>query len=235
LNIVIIHGFSSLKGEERLKLLIEEIKKELPKAKIIVPNYQEGYSRPKIRAGRKTVIEYAKICKDIIEKERLNEELLVIIAYSFGGLIARELTEEMQIQAKAVILVGTPNKGIKLSWWERLLLKIFKRPFIEDMMPESKFLVELNENYEKNRPRINYYLIAGEEDNRVPQNSAIGIEARERIILPIDHSGLIPRKYTGRPNAIWDIIKILKKEAGFQTASFFIFIPNLKAFLLDKI
>lgn len=219
MDIVLIHGFSSLRGEERLKLLIEEIKKELPKAKIIVPNYLERYGRfAKIRAGRKKIADYAGLCWATIEKETSGEPL-ILIGYSMGGLIARVLVEKVGIQAKAVILVGTPNRGIKLSRWEKLLLKIVRRPLIEDAKEHSKFLRELNENYKKLSIKTKYYLIAGWQDKRVPPSSVHAIEAKKHItLLGVDHSGLIPRKYIW--GAIHPIIEILKKEAEIETASF---------------
>jgi hypothetical protein len=220
LDIVLIPGFSSLKGEERLKLLIEEIKKEFPKAKVIVTNYLEKYGRLNIlRAGRKSIIEYATICKGIIEKERTSGPL-GIIGYSLGGLITRVLIETMGIHPEVAILVGTPNWGIKLSWWEKWILKMIKRPVIEEMKENSKFLQEINENYRKIKPRdlVFYYLIIGTIDKRVPMESADGRGIRRwglfgrKFYIWANHSGLIPKQLTSERNAIEKIIEILKWE-----------------------
>jgi hypothetical protein len=220
---VIIHGFSSLPAEKRLKLLIKKIKDEFPKAKIIVPNYLEKYQRPAIfTAGKKSIWEYAEDCKRIIEKEK-REGPLFIVAFSLGGLIARVDVEQKGIEAHAVILVGTPNKGIKLNRWEKLILKIFKRPAIEETLPNSQFLRKLNEDYSKLQLKTKYYLLAGSKDKRVPIWSALGIEfikSDGTFIGSTDHSGLIPKEPKSTPNAIDIIIQILKSEAGFQSASF---------------
>jgi triacylglycerol esterase/lipase EstA (alpha/beta hydrolase family) len=215
---VLIHGFSYQRGEERLKLLIEEIKKELPEAKIIVPNYLETYSRMKfLLAGKKSVSEYAEIIFEKIKNKI--EKPIILVCFSFGGLIGRDLVEKKKVPAKALILVGTPNKGVRFSLKEKLLaivfIKIFKRPCLEDVRAESKFLQELNESYKRKKPETRYYLIAGKKDKVVPLDSATGIEAQETILIPfVSHSDLIPRKYIGKPTAIWEIIKILKKEAS---------------------
>jgi hypothetical protein len=178
-----------------------------------------------LTAGKKSVLEYARICKGIILKQKVNGPIF-IIGYSLGGLITRVLVEMLQIDAQAVILVGTPNKGIKLNCWEKLILwgklilKILKRPAIEEMLPNSQFLRKLNENYPKLQLKTKYYLIAGQKDKRVPLNSALGIEGKKIIIPQCDHSGLIPKKPTSKPNAIGAIINILKEEVLRLTSSF---------------
>ena len=225
MNIVLIHGFSSLPAKERLKLLIEKIAKELPGVTIIVPNYLERYSRLGIiTAGKKSITEYAIICKSIIETKK-GKGPLILVGYSLGGLVARVLVEKMKINAQAVILVGTPNMGVKLNRWEKLLIKIIKRPTIEEMLPNSEFLKNLNENYEKLWLQTRYYLLAGTKDKRVPLESALAkiILSEGEAIGTTNHSGLIPKKPKKnklKPDAIDIIIKILRKEAGFQSASF---------------
>ena len=233
LNAVIVHGFSSQRGEKRLKLLIEKIKKEFPKDKIIIPNYLEKYRKPVIlAAGKKSILEYAKICKNIIEKERV-EGPIIIIGYSLGGILGRVLIEKMGINAQAIILVGTPNEGIKLNRWEKTLVKMLKRPIIEEVLPDSQFLTNLNERYEKLRLQTKYYLLAGTKDKRVPVWSALGgeiIRSDGTFIGSTDHSGLIPRKPKSEPNAIDIIIQILKEEAGFSSASFLFILSERHTF-----
>jgi pimeloyl-ACP methyl ester carboxylesterase len=220
---VIIHGFSSLPAEKRLKLLIEKIKEEFTRAKIVCPDYLEKYQKPAIfTAGKRSIYEYATLCKEIIEKEKIKGPIF-IIGYSLGGLIARVLVEMMEIDAQAIILVGTPNKGIKLNRWEKLILMMFKRPTIEEMLPNSQFLRKLNEDYAKLQLKTRYYLLASSEDKRVPIWSALGIEfikSEGTFIGSTNHSGLIPKELKSPPTAIDIIIQILKREADFQSASF---------------
>lgn len=221
MNIVIIHGFSSLKAEERLKLLVEKIVHELPISEqipqltIILLNYLESYGRfGKMKSGKKSITEYATICKSVIEKK---EKPLFLIGYSLGGLITRVLIEKMEISVQAAILVGAPNKGIKLTCRERLLLKMLKKPAIEQMLPDSQFLQELNNNYHKLQKR--YYLIAGDKDEKVSIYSALATETLQSqgtFTVPTDHAGLIPEKLKSTESSAIDIIiQILRQEAGF--------------------
>jgi len=222
-NVVIIPGFSSLRGKERLKLLIKKLKDEFPKAKIVCPDYLEKYQKPVVlTAGKKSILEYAKICKEIILRQKVNGPIF-IIGYSLGGLLARVLVETMEINAQTIILVGTPNKGIKLNRWEKLILKILKRPAIQEMLPNSQFLKKLNEDYSRLQLKTKYYLLAGSKDKRVPIWSALGIEfikSEGTFIGSTNHSGLIPKELKSPPTAIDIIIQILKREADFQSASF---------------
>ena len=222
MNIVLIHGFSSLPAKERLKLLIEKVKKEFPEAKIIIPNYLEKYQRPLIlNNGKKNILEYAKICKDIIEKEKVPGPIF-IVGYSLGGILARISVEKLGINTQALILIGTPNQGIRLNFWEKAFLKLTKRQVIEEILPNSKFLRELNENYQRLNLQTRYYLLTGENDKRVSLWSALGIEfikSSGSFIGSTDHSGLIPQKPKSE-SALDIIIQILKKEAGFRSASF---------------
>lgn len=233
MNIVVIHGFSSLPGKKRLKLLIEKIKEELPTARILVPEYLEKYSRLGIIVvGKKSIAEYAAICKKNIEGVK---GPIFIIGYSSGGLITRVLIEKLGVEVKAAILVGTPNKGIKLNRWEKLLVKIIKRPVIEEMLAGSEFLQKLNQDYRRLVSSTKYYLLAGSKDKRVPIWSALAIEilqSQGTFIGSTNHSGLIPKKPKSELTAIDIIIKILKEEAGFRSASFLFIGQNLN-FLLN--
>ena len=214
---MIIHGFSSLPVEKRLKLLIEKIKDEFPEVKIIAPNYLEHYGKFGIQAGRLDIFHYALVCRNKIRDEIIDGPI-IFIGYSMGALIARMLVEQFRIEAKAVILVGGPNQGIKLSFWEKLFTKNIL--CVKDMKKDSPLLRSLNLAYEDNKPTARYYLIAGEKDKRVPLNSALGIEGKKIIIPQCDHSGLIPKKPTSKPNAIGAIINILKEEVNLKTSSF---------------
>ena len=214
--VVLIEGFSSTRGKKRFQVLVDEIKREFPGIEILIPEYFEGYGRIGQFFRKKTISEYAATVKKRIEKEvREKDKSFVLIGYSMGGLIVRYLVEKMEFPAKTVILIGTPNKGIKLSWWEKLLLKIINIPCIEDMKENSEFLRTLQI---KSLP--NYYWLGSDRDKRVPFNSSIPIEIRYNTkryrgleVLSTDHSGLIPMTpKKSKDSAIPAIIRILKKE-----------------------
>jgi hypothetical protein len=210
INIVIVHGFSSLPAEKRLKLLIEKIKEELPQTKLIVPNYLESYGMfAKIFAGRKRIFQHSLSCWRKI-KDQIGSGPRIFIGYSLGGLIVRMLIEKFSVEAKAAILVGCPNRGIKFSFWEEMFVNLLNLRCAKEMKEGSAFLESLGYKVEKR-----YYLIAGENDAIVPVNSALGLEGEliKKISIPgCSHSELIPEKITFRPCAIETIINILKEE-----------------------
>ena len=138
----------------------------------------------------------------------------IFVGYSLGGLIVRWMVEKMGVLAKAVILVGTSNKGIKLSLKEKALLQIIEIPCTEEMKEDSSFLKVLNRNVTP----ISYYYLGGRIDKRIlpelfmPWNVQQPRYVRSEII-DVDHSGLIPEKREDiETSAIPAILKILKKE-----------------------
>lgn len=211
-TIVLVGGFSGLKQKQRLKMLTDEIKKEFPEVKVWIPEYFEKYGRIGKYLRRKTISEYAAVVK---EKIGTFEEPPILIGYSMGGLICRYLVEKMDFPAKLVILVGTPNKGIRLSWFEKLLLKRIKIPCLEDMREKSNFLQILGI---KSMP--NYYWIGSDHDERVSWNSSIPSEIRYNTRgyagmagVSTGHSALIPKEDKNiESSAIPAIIKILKRK-----------------------
>jgi len=221
-TIVLVEGFSSTRGKERLEVLAEEIKREFPEAKIVIPEYFERYGKIGKFFRRKTIQEYSQRVYEEIAFELRKETApqIILIGYSMGGLICRYLVEKKKFLARTVILVGTPNKGIiSLSLKERLLLKILKVSCVEEMKENSQFLRDLN----RGPIPTNYYLIGSKKDERIPLWSAIPLEifgesirSRGIKVLDTDHSGLIPfipktRKEIEN-SAIPKIIEIIRKE-----------------------
>lgn len=226
--IVLIEGFSSQRGMERLKILKETIEQEFPNAGVFTIEYFEKYGWLRKFFRKKRIPEYTEVtAKDfkIIEGESkkiamiLGKDFpLIIIGYSMGGLVSRHLIEKMGFRATAAILVGTPNKGIKINLWDKLLLKIFRTPCVKDMIENNEFLQELNKYHER-QPPIPYYLIGGSEDEIVPLESALSVpwlttefSSDYTTMVETNHLGLIPtdrEKING--SAIPIIIKIIEK------------------------
>ncbi|KAF5437683.1 tRNA A37 methylthiotransferase MiaB [Candidatus Methanophagaceae archaeon] len=183
----------SLRGKERMIVSGEIIKEKFPDAEIIAPKYFERYKRG-LFFIKKTIPEYAGAVWDITGETGGDT---IIIGYSLGGLIARYMVERMNFPAKAVILVGTPNRGINLFLKEKLLLKIVKIPCIEEMRKGSEFI----ESFAERKPPPDYYYLGGKYDKRVSLSSSapLSIYALPRhkrsIIINTGHSGLIPEKF----------------------------------------
>lgn len=203
MRIIVIGGFSST-GGERIASLVEAIRREsFPGIEVLAPNYFEIYGRLGKFLRKKTISEYARNIK-------LEEPIELVIGYSMGGIILRYLVEKMKFPTKAVILVGTPNRGIKLSRWEKHLLKLVKVPCIRDIEENSEFLKELSIPDSEN-----YYFIGSDKDEKVDIESAIPIPIRKEgkfYVLHCNHSGLIPKGGKVENSAIPIIIDILRKE-----------------------
>ncbi len=205
-----------------MEVLANEIL-NLPNMEVFVPEYFERYGKLGQFSREKTIPQYAEVAYDKIvchlTEPRQGFEKPIFIGYSMGGLVVRYWVEEMGLSARAVILIGTPNKGIRLSdlpLWTRLVLKyvVGVHPCIKDMQEDGEFLKNLN----KNPPGGNYYYICGEYDKMVPFNRcamSAGVDERKRVV-PTDHSGLIPKSSgnmrTRSHSAIPDIMYILQKE-----------------------
>jgi len=210
-----MRGFS-LRGKERLKELKKVIKKQFPETEIVEPEYFERYKRG-LFFVKKSIPNYAAVVLDMIGEI---DDDTIFVGYSSGGLIVRWMVEELGVSAKAVILVGTPNKGIKISWWEKIIQRIIRVPCVEDMKDNSEFLQRLNKGL-NSLPR-NYYYLGGRHDKRVPLESSLPEEILRDTkryvgaeIFWTDHSGLIPKASKGKISvisAIPAIIRILKKE-----------------------
>lgn len=213
-KIVLVHGFHmqkrfSLGGKERIEALEEAIREKFPDVEIVVPEYIERYKWG-LFFTKKSISEYAGVVWSMTGK--LDNET-IIIGYSLGGLITRWMVEEMNFPAKAVILVGTPNKGIKYSLKEKLLLKIFRIRSLLEIEWDSKLTQWLNSNW----PPFPYYCLAGKRDRRIAVDSAILTDRlgyyKDMVIINAGHSGLIPESREDIENsAIPAILEILKKE-----------------------
>ncbi len=207
MKIIIIGGFSST-GGERIASLVEAIEEEIEGAIVMAPDYFEAYGRlGKYFFRKKTIPEYANLLR-----LNLADSNSVLIGYSMGGIILRYLVEKFptQFPTKAVILVGTPNRGIKLSPLEKRLLKLVKVPCIRDIEENSEFLKELSIPDSEN-----YYFIGSDKDEKVDIESAIPIPIRKEgkfYVLHCNHSGLIPKGGKVENSAIPIIIDILRKE-----------------------
>ena len=210
MKVVIVGGFSST-GASRLKTLAKEVKKSFPMAEVLLPEYFEYYGRIKKYLRKGTIPEYAHVVYQKIVSNDIDNDRPILIGYSLGGIVTRFLVEKINLKAKAVILVGAPNRGVKINFVEdKLVGKLVSLPCIRGIQPESNFLRLLNWNWHPE----SYYFIGSDRDERVPINSAIPMKEEGKFfILHTSHSGLIPKKAEMVPkSAIPIIIEILKNE-----------------------
>jgi pimeloyl-ACP methyl ester carboxylesterase len=228
--IVLIGGFSKSRPEQRLRTLKEEVEKAFPEERIIIPDYFEKNSYGVIRQflnRKRKISEYA--AKVASESEIPKDEKPILIGYSMGGIIARYLVEKLKIQTKAVILVGTPNRGIKFKLWEKLLLKLLKVPCLEELMRIEKVLADV-----KKVPIQKYYFIGGKKDKRVPTWSSVPLgEDKKWFVVDCGHSALIPKSRKDIKNsAIPIVLKILREMQ--PPGCDFLFLKNLDFCYYEK-
>jgi hypothetical protein len=206
---LIVHGYSDKKGSWRLAKLIDKIKEKLPKEIVIVPDYLERYG-PKILIGiifgRKSLQEYAKkVLKEAKEAEQLYGPITIVIGYSMGGLIARYVAKRLA-HVEKLILVATPNLGLKIGRLKRLLLRRIK--CLTDSLPGSDFLKRLNEELPL---ECKCYIVAGSKDEFAPMESSLAVPDvpdERKIIFPLGHSELIPPPTSEEQGAIEEIVQL---------------------------
>lgn len=173
----VVPGFVPLKGGgDKFERWIEEIQKNLYGVEIKTIDYLQEATYGKkthhflalIRERNSSIRDYAEKVAAGIDSENKN---MIIIGYSLGGVIVRYLVEKSIIQPpKAVILVGCPNKGIQLLFWEKLLRMIIEVKFAEELLAPHTILEDITTIMHKG---YNYYFIIGLKDRRVPLESSI--------------------------------------------------------------
>ncbi|MCP6719380.1 MAG: alpha/beta hydrolase [Patescibacteria group bacterium] len=176
-----VEGFSDQKG----RLEIRKLEKE-SKGLMSVIEYVDHVDKSTLERLTKTeqgIEEYAKRVQKKLES-LIKKEPITIIGHSMGGLIIRYLIEVKKIDLppkSKIILVGVPNKGIKMNLFERLFFKIVKTPCVLDMLPNSVFLKKLSD------PPKRYFFVAGKRDKRVLLSSSLPQGGK---ILNVDHRDL---------------------------------------------
>lgn len=130
----------------------------------------------------------------------------VVIATSMGGLVARHCLETPGLDPGNVndlVMLGTPNHGSLLAWGHPLF-ELFKAAVDrdisigstlfdglgeagEDLMPDSRFLRELNGR--SRNPRVKYHLALGDQALFTPEEwNAVRQDIRRRLERQTDHS-----------------------------------------------
>jgi pimeloyl-ACP methyl ester carboxylesterase len=206
---LIVHGYSDKKGSWRLARLINEIKEEFSDEAVITPDYLERYG-PRVLVGiifgRKALEEYAKkVLKEAEQAEQLYGPITIIIGYSMGGLIARYVAKRLA-HVEKLILVATPNLGLRIGRLKRLFLRRIK--CLTDSLPDSDFLKKLNEELPL---KYKCYIVAGSKDEFAPLESSLAVPDvpdEQKAILPLGHSELIPPPTSKEQGAIEEIVQL---------------------------
>lgn len=123
---------------------------------------------------------------------------IVLIAHSFGGLVAKsailKLIELNSDKISAYITIATPHFGTDGAQLASKLLKGYnlKNSQLADMIPLSKVLMSLTHQWLKqmNKLPISLYCL-GFQDNIVPDVSAVPFDTRDGVLpVPSNHDHL---------------------------------------------
>jgi len=201
-NIFWIEGFTSPStrtiADEVIKKIEKEIGEEIEKIEYV------NFINKNVKKLKESlrIIEYAKkIAQELLSNSINSDKYPIIIGCSMGGLIARHLVEKMGLEVRGLILLATPNKGIRLSLPERIFLKIIGPVLcVEDMKPGSDFLKSLED------PPLEecYYFFGGINDSRVNIGSSLPIKGSRSILVNARH------KDTADAEAIMKVVSIIK-------------------------
>lgn len=115
----------------------------------------------------------------------------VIVTHCMSGLLVRKVIERSSedLGIKKLIMLETPNMGTTLSRMQ--LLGLPDWPSIRDMVKGSKFLQELNRDWQTRGRKIKtrYYQLGGERTIHFPEIFELS-EVETVTFEGVDHSGL---------------------------------------------
>ena len=130
---------------------------------------------------------------------------IVVVAHSMGGLVSREMIEELERRGGAEALrlyvtFSTPWNGAPAAGWAPAPPPGFSfeeiRPFYDSLEPDSPFLTQLLASpLPKQMP---YYLFYGTDDHTVARESVLDPRAtkaaREVFSFPATHVGILSNR-----------------------------------------
>ncbi len=145
-----------------------------------------------------------------LKEKGLSNNELTVIAYSWGGLIIRRISEDYpEIKIKKIILVGTPNGGYSIAprWFWRMFYG--KMP---DRKRKSKYPLFVIAG-DKGRER---WFLKGSNDGAVELSSVLAVEAKEVRIFPLSHVQLVRDKSVVEQIQLWKEEKYEKEDINNQ-------------------
>lgn len=205
--LIAIEGFSEKAANWNYSLLRKDLE-NMP-IKVVVPQYLDAKGRFARFRAHKTIEEYAAIVEKtiIVQRQEHPEAKIYVLGHSLGGLIARYLQKRNLFPENQMILVGTPNRGIKLSLVLKILAKICNVPLAFQIDKKSNFLYILNM---RGIPSEAHY-IYGELDDVVTRESSDPLNCGT-MIANCGHK-LFPREIEKLENSAIPVVKkILEKD-----------------------
>jgi len=188
--VLLIHGLGDSKDNIENSLMYAELKKNYP---VYIVEYLSG---PENAYG--DIRDYARTLDQIIETIKIdgNVHKVDIVAHSMGGLIARFRIQKIKDDdIGKLIMIGTPNHGSDFSRQipYNILQFLINPPFafsllfndkyqkenpnqaLNEMLPRSDFLIELNGNHaaesdvseggviDEISPSVTYVVLVGDQ------------------------------------------------------------------------
>jgi len=177
-KIVIVGGFTST--AEQMKFLEEKFPNS---AVIILQKYAP-------------LEEAEEVFLKQLEELGLKDEPVVFIAFCWGGLIVKKISEDYpeKINIKKIITIATPSKGYSIAprWVWRMLYG--KMPAVKSKYP--LFVIAGDKGEDR-------WFLNGSNDGTVELDSVLSVEADEIVLFPLSHLQLLHNEAVVEQIKLW--------------------------------
>lgn len=176
-KIVIVGGYGSTAEE------MDYLKKNFSGSVVIIPKKFA------------TIEEASAAFLEQLKEQKLENEQIVFIAHSWGGLIVRKISEDYpEIKIKKIITIAMPSGGYSIAprWFWRMFY---------GKMPDRKskyplFVIAGDKGRER-------WFLKGSNDGIVELSSVLSVEADEIMLFPLNHLELIHNESVVEQIQLW--------------------------------
>ena len=177
----IVGGYQSETG------YLGSIQVAFPGAKIITPRKYVPISSA------------AEVLLEKMKAEGWQGQEVVFIAYSWSGLLCRQLVKDNPQMKARIIMIGTPSR----SFW--FLPEFLFR--IEDERPDVPIFVIAGSG---GKGAVPWFLRDGPNDGVVEVSSALAVNAWAAVVFPLEHHDLLHAEETIRQMQAWATMPLPK-------------------------
>lgn len=136
-------------------------------------------------------------------------DVIIIIAHSMGGLVAKSLIvenlkTEMVSKVKLFITLATPHSGATLATYSNLISPNLQ---IKDMKPLADFLVGVNDAWLKAKARPVTKYIYGLSDTIVLKSSAVPIDKEKQDLYAVEEDHFSITKPANEHASVFKVVE----------------------------